>query len=127
MGPGESKKTLDSAPPAARSRTGRSDQEPPVYYNSEPSSQPPQYAKPANKAPAQSKTAARPHVQHTGSGVPAETVAAFMAPPDLEPEIREKKTLGERWKTFVRICTSSGSSAEWNVFGSSVSGRAKRR
>jgi hypothetical protein len=78
--------------------------------------------------PVEPRTTARPQAHHTGSGVPASTVAALLAGP--EPETRDKKSVRERWKDWknrnIREDSEKwdvrGSSAQWNVFGASVSG-----
>lgn len=114
----------------------------PVYYDSEPSSQPPQYI---NKSPTPSQftptlgsnlNTAR---QNTGSqrhdSVQATTVSAILAYPydDLDAQRRvnrKKKTLRERWKAFKERNFSEyekgslayGSASEWNVQGGRLAG-----
>jgi hypothetical protein len=124
----------------------RDDELPPVYYNSEPSSQPPRYPD-ARSGPATLSSSSKPNVpsanistldpgnQHRYSAQ-ASTVAAVLASPyiDLDAQRRadrKSKTLRERWKDFKErnfgqeyndSKDRSGSSAEWNVQGGKLSG-----
>ncbi|KAF1829083.1 hypothetical protein BDW02DRAFT_574304 [Decorospora gaudefroyi] len=109
----------------------------PRYYDSEPSSQPPRYDKGASPAVSNLQPPARSQAQNTGSGVPASTVAALLAPAELE----EKKTLRERWRDFRERNFDNnsnsehpewwgdwrGSSSEWNVKGATISGYDRER
>lgn len=102
------------------------DPELPVYYNSEPSSQPPQYHPSNTTRPTRLQTPARPQPQHKGSGASAATIAAIMGPP--LPESKEKKPLRERWRDWKERNLKSdgspqddyGSSNQWNVQGVGV-------
>jgi hypothetical protein len=131
MDPKSDEKAKEGAAPVPTASTAMPQSNPdlPVYYDSEPSSQPPQYGKIGNGAPVEPRTTARPQAHHTGSGVPASTVAALLADP--EPETREKKSVRERWKDWKNRNFREdseekwdirGSSSQWNVFGASVSG-----
>jgi hypothetical protein len=136
------KKTKESAARPTSSHTApepEPDPDLPRYYDSEPSSQPPNY----NKAASSGTTGtlhppSRPQAQHTGSGALASTVAALLAPP--EPKPKEKKPLRERWRDFKERNfltdisdaeywdnTVRGSDSRWNVFGASVSGYDRER
>jgi hypothetical protein len=115
------------------------DPELPRYYDSEPSSQPPKYDTAASSGTRKGlQPPARPQAHHSGSGAPASTVAALLAPP--EPEAKEKKPLRERWRHFkernflIDISdaeywdnTVRGSDSRWNVFGVRVSGYDRER
>jgi hypothetical protein len=118
------------------------DDTPPIYYNSEPSSQPPRYP---NTQPALSPSISttksqvttnslKPANQHRNSA-PASTVAAVLAFPydDLDAQRRadrKKKTLRERWRDFKERNFGeydqgrgvAGSAAEWNVQGGRLKG-----
>ncbi|KAH9873177.1 hypothetical protein J1614_005575 [Plenodomus biglobosus] len=114
----------------------------PVYYDSEPSSQPPQYI---NKPPTQSQftsslgsnidTARQNAGSQRRHSAQATTVSAILAYPydDLDAQRRvdrQKKTIRERWKAFKERNFSEyekgtlayGSAAEWNVQGGRLAG-----
>jgi hypothetical protein len=103
---------------------------PPIYYDSEPSSQPPRY--PNHQLPSQS----RPASQH-GTGAPAGTLAAVLGSEyvDLDAQRRaerKKKTFRERWNDFKdrnfggyeesEDAAGAASAAEWNVQGARAAG-----
>lgn len=110
------------------------DVDPPIYYDSEPSSQPPKY----NNTSSPSSTSAtnpRQNHQHRNSA-PAATVAAILACPsiDLDAERRanrKRKTIRERWRDFRARNfkeqyddggANGASSSEWNVLGAKLGG-----
>jgi hypothetical protein len=126
---GEKTKVGSAQAPAPSRPVQEGEADLPVYYDSEPSSQPPQYETAANRASVKSQTA--PHAHQTGSGAPASTVAALLADP--EPECKEYRSVRERWKDwkarnfhrddhFDSRWDVRGSSTQWNVLGSSVKG-----
>jgi hypothetical protein len=115
------------------------DELPPVYYDSEPSSQPPRYLNasstesqitPATNHKVTTTSNPKPANPHRNSA-PAATVAAILASPydDLDAQRRaerKKKTLRERWRDFKERNFSEDhnlephpgyTSAEWNVQG----------
>jgi len=120
------------------------DEIPPVYYDSEPSSQPPKYpslqqnpsVQPPPPSPP-SQTLAKPSNPHRNSA-PASTIAAILASPheDLDAQRRadrKKKTFRERWRDFKDRNfhddgggedkgPSGASAAELNVMGGSLKG-----
>jgi hypothetical protein len=118
----------------------------PVYYDSEPSSQPPKYldrhltsgrpnpTKRSEAAGAIITSSPEPTNQHRNSAH-ASTVAAVLASPyeDIDAQrraARKRKTLSERWKDFkernLGECDKgierTGSAAEWNVQGGRIAG-----
>jgi hypothetical protein len=118
----------------------------PVYYDSEPSSQPPRYlnrhpisrqSNSSRKPEATNSTTAsspKPTDQHRSSAQ-ASTVATILASPyeDLDAQrraLRKKKTLSERWKDFKERNLGEydegiermGSAGEWNVQGGRIAG-----
>jgi hypothetical protein len=140
-------KERSTAIPDSSSRNITSDDEvPPIYYDSEPSSQPPKYHN-GLSTPGQSISSTEPGVasttttsspkptnQHRNSAQ-ASTVAAILASPyeDLDAQRRadrKNKTLRERWKDFKERnfgeydegIDRTGSAAEWNVQGGRVAG-----
>jgi hypothetical protein len=140
-------KERSTAIPDSSSRNITSDDEvPPIYYDSEPSSQPPKYHN-GLPTPGQSISSTEPGVasttttsspkptnQHRNSAQ-ASTVAAILASPyeDLDAQRRadrKNKTLRERWKDFKERnfgeydegIDRTGSAAEWNVQGGRVAG-----
>jgi hypothetical protein len=122
------------------------DELPPIYYDSEPSSQPPKYLN-GSSNPGQSVSSTKPEAasstrtsspkpanQHRNSAQ-ASTVAAILASPyeDLDAQrrtARKKKTLRKRWKDFKERnfgeydegIERTGSAAEWNVQGRRIVG-----
>jgi hypothetical protein len=114
------------------------DPDPPVCYDSEPSSQPPEYGNAEVRTSVKLQNATHPRAYHTNSGAPALTVAALLADP--EPESKEKRSMRERWKDWKernfnddghleRKWDVRGSSTQWSVLGASVKGfeNEKRR
>lgn len=117
------------------------DDTPPIYYDSEPSSQPPQYpdhrhsqsqVEPTSSTRLQAPT--KPPHQHRNSA-PASTIHAILASPhvDLDAERRanrKSKTLRQRWRDFKErnfhddhdLSYESTSGPEWNVKGASLKG-----
>jgi hypothetical protein len=115
---------------------------PPIYYDSEPSSQPPKYSKDQDAAPHKLLKLTPPHPepshQHRSS-VTASTVAAILASgyDDLDVQRRpdrKKKTLRQRWKDFKERnskfdehedrgdAAGLASAAEWNMQGARLNG-----
>jgi hypothetical protein len=116
---------------------------PPIYYDSEPSSQPPRYPNTQGTAP-QSISATKPQTTTISpskpanqyrTGADASTVAAVLASPyeDLDAQRRadrKKKTISERWRDFKERNFGeydqgrdrAGSAAEWNVQGGRLNG-----
>ncbi|KAI4701142.1 hypothetical protein J4E89_010718 [Alternaria sp. Ai002NY15] len=111
-----------------------SDKTPPIYYDAEPSAQPPKY--PDNIS---TSTLSRPVPtnQRHSSGAPASTIAAVLGSEytDIDAQRRaerKKKTLRERWNDFkernfgdydlTEDRAGAGSAAEWNVQGGRLSG-----
>jgi hypothetical protein len=120
----------------------------PIYYDSEPSSQPPKYLNIQNGTASTSQysqattspalaamTTPIPPNTHRNSA-PAATVAAVLASPyeDLDTQRREhrkNKTLRQRWRDFKDRnfhddgdevgSAGVGSAAEWNVMGGKLS------
>lgn len=103
---------------------------PPIYYDSEPSSQPPKY--PNHQTPSKFK----PTSQHS-TGAPASTIAAVLGSQyvDLDAQRRaerKKKTLRERWNDFkdrnfgdyeeTENAGRTASAAEWNVQSARLGG-----
>jgi hypothetical protein len=128
------------SPSASQARRRHDDVEiPPEYFDSEPSSQPPNYLKLHNSQASHSNiltaSSSRPPHRHTNSAS-ANTVAAVLASPydDLDAQRRanrKKKSLRERWSAFKERNLmfeydtgqeSEGSAAEWNVMGARPSG-----
>ncbi|OAK95518.1 hypothetical protein IQ06DRAFT_297721 [Phaeosphaeriaceae sp. SRC1lsM3a] len=115
------------------------DEIPPEYFDSEPSSQPPNYLKLHSSKSSQPSTStasgSRPAHQHHNSAS-ADTVAAILASPyeDLDAQRkadRKKNSIRERWRAFKErnfnyeydaSQESGGSAAEWNVMGARPSG-----
>jgi hypothetical protein len=115
---------------------------PPIYYDSEPSSQPPKYPKAQDAAPHKllelTPQHPKPSHQHRNSA-PASTVAAILASgyDDLDAQRRadrKKKMLRQRWKDFkernskfdehedMGDAAGLASSAEWNMQGARLNG-----
>ena len=101
---------------------------PPIYYDSEPSSQPPKY--PNHQSLSQPTS-------HHGTGATASTIAAVPGSEyvDLDAQRRaerKKKTLRERWSEFKdrnfgsseesEDAAKTASAAEWNVKGARAGG-----
>jgi hypothetical protein len=120
--------------------TVNSDEIPPIYYNSEPSGQPPIYSNNQTTSHAEpqavSTSQTTPTNQHRTSA-PASTIAAVLASgyDDLDAQRRadrKKKSLRQRWKDFKERNfgdydisedrAGAGSAAEWNVQGGRMSG-----
>jgi hypothetical protein len=123
----------------------RDDEDPPIYYDSEPSSQPPRYRNINSSQPESSSftkpqgpinkmSTPTPLNQHR-NGAQASTVAAILASPyeDLDAQRRadrKNKTLRQRWRDFKErnfgeydeSRDGAGSSAEWNVQGGKLGG-----
>lgn len=121
------------------------DTTPSVYYNSEPSSQPPTYPDQSVKsqskaaAPPNTSSASRPSNTHRGS-VPASTIHAISPYVDLDAErraARKNKTMRERWRDFrernftrdthedvpgEKNYSTYSSGPQLNVFGASLKG-----
>ncbi|OAL52442.1 hypothetical protein IQ07DRAFT_372201 [Pyrenochaeta sp. DS3sAY3a] len=83
----------------------------PAYYDSEPSSQPPKYhrattstssasSSPTPLSQTRPKLRSQPQDPNRGSGAPAATIAALLAPPSAFDDETRKKSLRERWKAF---------------------------
>lgn len=83
----------------------------PAYYDSEPSSQPPKYhrattstsstsSSPIPLSQTRPKLQSQPQDPNRGSGAPAATIAALLAPPSAFDDETQKKSLRERWKAF---------------------------
>lgn len=144
----KSDSTHDSTTSAAggsnpRHLTEMNDEIPPVYYDSEPSSQPPKYPQPQQPSPNQAPPSSpannpsNPSNTHRNS-TPASTIAAILASPheDLDAQRRadrKKKSLRERWRDFKdrnfhddggsEVKGPSGvSAAELNVMGGRFKG-----
>ncbi|KAF2822147.1 hypothetical protein CC86DRAFT_96361 [Ophiobolus disseminans] len=113
--------------PDVKRNTASLDDAPPIYYDSEPSGQPPQY--PNNQStqrqvrPTSSttlQTPIKPPHQHRNSA-PAATINAILASPhvDLDAERRanrKNKTLRERWRDFMdRTFHNNYEKDEWRV------------
>jgi hypothetical protein len=117
-----------------------SDETPPIYYDAEPSAQPPSYHNYQSTSPTelQNGPASRPKPrdQHS-TGAPASTIAAVLGSEytDLDAQRRadrKKKTFRERWKNFKernlrahdvsKDRAGAASAAEWNVQGGRLSG-----
>jgi len=112
---------------------------PPIYYDAEPSAQPPKYPdKPSTSPTEQQKgPSSRPKPTNQHSGAPARTIAAVLGSEytDLDAQRRaerKKKTLRERWSDFKERNfgdydlsedrAAAGSAAEWNVQGGRMGG-----
>ena len=117
-----------------------SDDTPPIYYDAEPSAQPPSYPNSQTTSPTelQKRPASRPKPtnQHS-TGASASTIAAVLGSEytDLDAQRRadrKKKTLRERWNDFKERNlgdyhvsedrAGAASAAEWNVQGGRLSG-----
>jgi hypothetical protein len=117
-----------------------SDDTPPIYYDSEPSAQPPKYPSNQSTSPTEPLTAPtlrpKPVNQH-GTGAPASTIAAVLGSEyiDLDAQRRadrKKKTFRERWNDFKERNfrgydvsedkAGAASAAEWSVQGGRLSG-----
>ncbi|CAN9255209.1 unnamed protein product [Alternaria alternata] len=117
-----------------------SDDTPPIYYDAEPSAQPPSYPNNLSTSPTglQKGPASRPKPtnQHS-TGAPASTIAAVLGSgyTDLDAQRRadrKKKALRERWRDFKdrnfgaydvsEDKAGAASAAEWNVQGGRLSG-----
>ncbi|OSS52491.1 hypothetical protein B5807_02451 [Epicoccum nigrum] len=103
---------------------------PPIYYDSEPSSQPPKHSN--HQPPSKSK-----HMSQRSTGAPLSTIAAVLGSEyvDLDAQRRaerKKKTLRERWNDFrdrnfggyekPENAAGAASAAEWNVQGARAGG-----
>jgi len=116
-----------------------SNETPPIYYDAEPSAQPPKY--PDNPSTSstdpQKGPSSRPKPTNQHSGAPAGTIAAVLGSEytDLDAQRRadrKKKTLRERWNDFKERNfgdydlsedrAGAASAAEWNVQGGRVGG-----
>ncbi|KAB2107641.1 hypothetical protein AG0111_0g4695 [Alternaria gaisen] len=117
-----------------------SDETPPIYYDAEPSAQPPSYPNYQSTSPTelQKRPASRPKPtnQHS-TGAPASTIAAVLGSEYTNVDAqrradRRKKTFRERWNNFkernLRAYDASEDragaaiAAEWNVQGGRLSG-----
>jgi hypothetical protein len=133
-------------PTSSTRNTASEDEVPPMYYDSEPSGQPPKYlhghsisgqstlsAKP-EAAKTSTTSSSKPTNQHHNSA-PTSTIAAILALPHeyLDAQrraARKNKTLRERWKDFKErnfgdydeSNERTGSAAEWNVQGGRIAG-----
>lgn len=117
-----------------------SDATPPIYYDSEPSAQPPRYPdnqRTSSTEPQTSPTSQSKSTNQHSTGAPASTIAAVLGSEyaDLDAQRRadrKKKTLRERWNDFKERNFSSydvsegkagaQSASEWNVKGGRLSG-----
>ncbi|CAO2647571.1 Nn.00g084930.m01.CDS01 [Neocucurbitaria sp. VM-36] len=99
----------------------------PHYYDSEPSSQPPQYGKVSSSGHARSQSASQQQSQSSDNGASAATVAAVLASPSAHLEEKGKKSFRERWSDWKERNFKSdgyygdyGSSSTWNMQGVSI-------
>ncbi|KAF3010996.1 hypothetical protein E8E13_010708 [Curvularia kusanoi] len=117
-----------------------SDATPPIYYDSEPTAQPPRYPDERCASSNDPQTALKSRHKPTNqqsTGASASTIAAVLGSgyADLDAERRanrKKKTLRERWIDFKGRNFSSynasedragaGSAPEWNVQGGTLNG-----
>jgi len=115
------------------------DDTPPVYYDSEPSSQPPKYPINQSKSTSAAKlqTPTKPPNQHRNSA-PASTIHAILASPEVDLDAqrradRKNKSLRQRWRDFKdrnfhddyeyeQQVASGASGPEWNVKGATLKG-----
>ncbi|KAF2850087.1 hypothetical protein T440DRAFT_397703 [Plenodomus tracheiphilus IPT5] len=142
MKSGENDRTDTNTAPIAT----RASEDLPIYYNSEPSSQPPQYTnEPSTQAHSGLSVISQATISKLGPqnhySAQVATVSAILASPyvDLDAQRRadrKNKTLRERWKDFKERNFSEygagrygkesygeGSSAdEWNVQGGRLAG-----
>lgn len=135
----DSKQSLLPSASQIRRRHDDDDEIPPEYFDSEPSSQPPNYQKPHISQPSHpgTPTASSSRTTHRHhNSASANTVAAILASPyiDLDAQRRadrKKKSLRERWKDFRERNLvydfdpnqeSGGSARDWNVMGAKPSG-----
>ena len=123
----DSKYTEKSKERPAQATTSTADPDLPRYYDSEPSSQPPQYNKASSSGHAQAKLKSQQQSQSSGTGASAATIAAVLASPNAHLEEKEKKPLRERWSDWKERNLKSngyygdyGSSNEWNVKGVNI-------
>jgi hypothetical protein len=117
-----------------------SDDTPPIYYDAEPSAQPPKYPNNQSTSPTEPqkgpKSQPRPTKQHS-TGAPASTITAILGSEYTDSDAqrradRKKKTLRERWNDFKERNfgdydvsedrAGAASAAEWNVQGGRPSG-----
>jgi hypothetical protein len=129
----KTEKTITTNPPPTSSATKvEPDPELPIYYDSEPSSQPPKYDKISSPDKPSTRRSQFAQAHNTGSGAPAATVAALLATP--RPEDKEKRSLRQRFKDWIEGDPhtkptggdSSGNSAQWNVQDGSIKGYVRR-
>jgi hypothetical protein len=117
-----------------------SDDTPPIYYNAEPSAQPPSYPNNQSTSPTelQKRPASRSKpTNQRSTGASASTMAAVLGSEytDLDAQRRadrKKKTLRERWNNFKERNlgdydvsedrAGAASAAEWNVQGGRLGG-----
>lgn len=110
----------------------------PRYYDSEPSSLPPQYHKTSNTAPSNKRQSAPQQQQFAGAS--ASSVSAMLASPSLQDhEQTSGRSWRQRWKDLKRgyiINTGDqddlyrpdvGSTAHWNVFGARIDGGESKK
>lgn len=101
----------------------KSASEPPAYYNSEPSSQPPKYNESSSPNP---RPKSPRHYQHAS----AASVRAVLASPDIvKSEKRGKVPWRQRWKEWTQpwdlddgYQRDYGSQPKWNYFGARLDG-----
>ena len=117
-----------------------SDDTPPIYYDAEPSAQPPSYPNNQSTPPTelQKGPASRPKPTNLHStGAPASTIAAVLGSEHTNLDAqrradRKSKTLRERWNDFKERNlgaydisedrAGAASAVEWNVQGGRLSG-----
>ncbi|CAN9243120.1 unnamed protein product [Alternaria alternata] len=117
-----------------------SDETLPIYYDAEPSAQPPNYPNKQSTSPTElckrPLSRPKPTNQHS-TGAPASTIAAVLGSgyTDLDSQRRadrKKRTLRERWNDFKERNfeayvisedrAGAASAAEWNVQGGRLGG-----
>jgi hypothetical protein len=117
-----------------------SDETPPIYYDAEPSAQPPSYPDKQSMSPTELQkepmSRPKPTNQHS-TGAPKSTIVAVLGSEstDLDAQRRadrKRKTLRERWNDFKERNSraydisedraGAASAAEWNVQGGRLSG-----
>lgn len=117
--------------------------EPPQYYDSEPSSQPPQYAKDSSKPSEIQRTGKQSTATASTVGQSAATVSAVIAQSSAAQRegYNRKKSLRERWRNwklrrerdreddeeFRRRGGSYGSQARLNVMGANITDPKRKR
>ncbi|KAH7068131.1 hypothetical protein BKA63DRAFT_521192 [Paraphoma chrysanthemicola] len=131
-------KSRDTDINGTTNNTCNTEEMPPIYYDSEPSGQPPGYpnAQFTTAQPQLSDSQPKPPNRHRDSA-PASTIAAVLATgyDNLDAQRRaerKNKTLRERWRGFkernfgdVDVSedrAQAGSAAEWNVMGGKAGG-----